>query len=208
VTQHDAMLEVRPIDRGHLGAAGSILTDAFWSYEEVTYLLPMESTRRRVLPRYLTADCVDALRFGSLFGAFQEGRLVGVSAWLPPEAYPLSPRREVAGILHVAPVIPWVLPIVPEVLRSQKAKTAGHPHEPHIYLSVLGVRTKTQHTGAGSALVRAMTRQADTLGVGCYLTTATPANVSWYGRFGFDVTEQWRPTPRWPHVWRMWRSVR
>ena len=38
-----------------------------------------------------------------------------------------------------------------------------------------------------------MTLEADKLGVGCYFTTATPSNVSWYGRFGFEVSEQWGP---------------
>jgi len=147
------------------------------------------------------------VRFGTLFGAFVDERLVGVSAWLPPETYPLSSRRAAASFLHVAPVVPWVLPVIPDVLHSQKSKTAGHTHEPHIYLCVLGVSSRSQSTGAGSALVGAMVREADELGVSCYLTTATEANVSWYGRFGFQVTEAWHPTPTWPQVWRMWRPA-
>jgi GNAT superfamily N-acetyltransferase len=200
-------MEVRPIGKDQLDEAGSILSDAFWSYEEAVHLLPEESRRRRVLPRYLTADCFDAIRFGTLFGAFDNDSMVGVSAWLPPGGYPETFARQVAWAIHNLPVLPWVLPIVPEVLRSQKAKGAGHTREPHTYLCVLGVRRQLQSAGAGSALVGAMVDQADTLGVGCYLTTSTESNTSWYGRFGFNVIEKFHPTPRWPTVWRMWRKA-
>jgi GNAT superfamily N-acetyltransferase len=201
-------MEIRQLGNDRLKEAGSILSDAFWNYEEVLHLLPDEARRARVLPRYLTADCVDAIRFGTLFGAFHDNALVGVSAWLPPGGYPESIPRRMGLLLHVLPVLPFVVPVVPEVLRSQKAKTAGHTHEPHVYLCVLGVSRRLQSSGAGTALVDAMVQEADEHGVGCYLTTATESNVSWYGRFGFGVIEEFRPTPCWPTVWRMWRKPR
>jgi hypothetical protein len=46
---------------------------------------------------------------------------------------------------------------------------------------------------------------ADDRQVGCFLLTATAANVSWYERFGFAVVAAYRPTPSWPDVWAMWR---
>ncbi len=199
-------VEIRQLGKAQLKEAGSVLSDAFWNYEEVLHLLPDEARRTRVLPRYLTADCVDAIRFGTLFGAIHDDSLVGVSAWLPPEGYPESLARRVGLVLHVLPVLPLVLAVVPEVLRSQKVKSAGHTHEPHVYLCVLGVRKQVQSIGAGSALVHAMVQEAERLGVGCYLTTATESNASWYGRFGFQVIEVFHPTPRWPKVWRMWRA--
>jgi GNAT superfamily N-acetyltransferase len=196
---------VRPLEKSMLHEVGRVLSDSFWTYPEVVHVLPDETRRRRVLPRYLTADCVDALRFNSLFGAYHEGNLVGVSAWLPPATYPLSLGREIAVLTHMAPIVPWVLAKAPAVLRAQKAKDAGHTHEPHIYLCEIGVNQKAQGTGAGSALMRSMTEAADQEGVGCYLTTSSERNTAWYRRFGFDVTEEFRPTPNWPCVWRMWR---
>jgi ribosomal protein S18 acetylase RimI-like enzyme len=188
-----------------LRQVGLVLSDSFWNYPEVVHVLPDETRRGRILPRYLTADCVDALGFNSLFGAYDDGNLMGVSAWLPPGAYPLSWRRELAVLTHMAPIAPRVLPRVPAVLRAQKAKDAGHTHEPHIYLCEIGVNQRAQGTGAGSALMREMTSAADQEGVGCYLTTSSEPNTSWYRRFGFEVTEEFRPTPDWPRVWRMWR---
>ena len=106
------------------------------------------------------------------------------------------------------PIVPWAISIAPEVLRSQAAKDAGHPHEPHVYLCEIGVSSRAQGTGGGSALMEAMTQKADQDAVGCYLTTSNEADTAWYGRFGFEVTEEFRPTPTWPRVWRMWRNVR
>jgi hypothetical protein len=154
-------MEIRQLGRDRLGEVGSVLSDAFWNYEEVRHLLPDEARRARVLPRYLTADCVDAIRFGTLFGAFHDNSLVGVSAWLPPEGYPESLRRRIGLVLHVLPVLPFVLPVVPQVLRSQKVKSAGHTHAPHVYLCVLGVSRTLQSSGAGTALVDAMVQEAD-----------------------------------------------
>jgi GNAT superfamily N-acetyltransferase len=196
---------VRPLDKSALHQAGLVLSDSFWDYPEVVHVIPDEARRRRVLPRYLTADCVDALRLNSLFGAYHDGKLVGVSAWLPPASYPLSRSRELAVLAHMAPIVPLVLSRVPAVLRAQTAKDAGHTHEPHVYLREIGVNQSAQGTGAGSALMRSMTDAADESGVGCYLTTSSEANTSWYGRFGFGVTQEFRPTPDWPRVWRMWR---
>jgi GNAT superfamily N-acetyltransferase len=199
-------VEVRPIGKSTLHDAGRVLSDSFWDYPEVVHLLPDEARRRRVLPRYLTADCVDALRFSKLFGAYHNGSLVGVSAWLPPKAYPPPLRRQISSFVHMLPIMPRALTIAPEVLRSQAAKDAGHTHEPHIYLCEIGVSSSAQGTGAGSALINVMTQAADEAGVGSYLTTSNESNTAWYGRFGFEVTESFRPTPTWPRVWRMWRN--
>jgi len=189
-----------------LSRAATILSDSFWDYPEVLHVLPDQALRRRVLPRYLTADCVDAMRFNSFFGAFHGDVLSGVSAWLPPGAYPISRRREIAGLAYLSPVVPWVIARLPEVLRSQRAKNAGHTHEPHIYLCEIGVSRHAQGGGTGTALMQAMTDAADAKAVGCYLTTSAEPNTLWYRRFGFEVTETFRPTPAWPRIWRMWRN--
>lgn len=70
---------VQPLDKATIHEAGAVLSDSFWSYPEVVHLIPDEGRRQRVLARYLTADCVDALRVDSLLGAFHDGHLVGVA---------------------------------------------------------------------------------------------------------------------------------
>ena len=56
-------MEVRPVGKGTLRLAGTILADSFWDYPEVVHLLPSESRRHRIFPHYLMANCIDALRF-------------------------------------------------------------------------------------------------------------------------------------------------
>ena len=78
-----------------------------------------------------------------------------------------------------------------------------YPKTPHYYLEYLGVEPALQGQGLGSHLLAELTRRADTAGVGCYLETATPRNVTLYQRFGFEVTTQ-KEIIGLP-VWFMWR---
>ena len=74
----------------------------FGDYPEVVHLLRPSHPGIGDPPRYLTADCIDALRSGSFFGADHEGELVGVSVCLPPDAYPAS--TNLPDPVHVPPV--------------------------------------------------------------------------------------------------------
>ena len=194
------------LGRQEAHAAVPPMVQAFWRYPETVHLLPDEHTRRRVLRRYLLSDLRDSARFDLLLGARVDGAVVGAAAWLPPEGYPVSVSRQVRQALDLLPALPWAWRAAAEGRRGQVANRAHHrAHPPHFYLRTLGIAPELQGRGLGSALVRPVTEQADRLGVGCFLQTATPENVSWYRRFGFDVAAEYRPTPTWPTVWALWR---
>lgn len=183
------------------------LVAAFWDYPETCHLLPDSRRRRRVLPRYLASDCADSLAHNSLLGAWVADELVGVAAWLPPQAYPIPLRRQVAQAVHMVPALPWGVHAAREALRGQGANRGHHPKDaPHFYLRALGVDPRHQRGGVGGALLHPVLTQADESGVGCFLTTATRANVRYYEQFGFDVVATYRPTRTWPDVWAMWRK--
>jgi ribosomal protein S18 acetylase RimI-like enzyme len=180
---------------------------AFWDYPESTHLLPSERGRKHVLPRYLLSDARDAARFDLLLGAEVDGAVVGAAAWIPPEAYPVSSRRQVRQVVDLAPALPWGWRSLREARRGQRANGARHRlHPEHYYLRAIGVDPDAQSHGIGSSLVRPILELADRRRVGCFLQTATSANVSWYERFGFRVADEYRPTARWPLVWSMWRD--
>ena len=94
-----------------------------------------------------------------------------------------------------------------EALRGRRENRLHHAGFPrHYFLAALGVDPGQQGTGCGSALLAPMLARADAESVGCFLFTATPANTGWYGRFGFEVRAEYRPTATWPVVWAMWRE--
>ena len=188
--------------------AAAVLARAFWDYPETVHVLGTGSRRRHVLHRFFATDCRDALAAGGATvtrAAGDDGRIVGVALWLPPGHYPVPARRQARQLLELVPTLPWTAPVLPELLRSQRAMRPAHPKEPHWYLRVLGVDPDVQRSGIGSALIRPVLAQADEEGVGAYLTTAVEANVAWYARFGFEVVDELRPTPTWPLTWRLWR---
>ena len=198
-------IKIVPLAPEGVNETARVLTRAFWDYSETIHLLGPLSRRRRILPLYMADDCRSACAYGSAYVAEDGKKVVGASLWLTPGAYPISWQRQVRQAIRLAPPLPWTFGILPEVSRNQKAQRAGHPLEPHYYLMVLGVDPDTQSSGIGSALITPVLEKAAIQGVGCYLTTATADNVGWYSRFGFEVTEEFNPTPTWPRVWRLWR---
>lgn len=160
-----------------------------------------------MLSRYLLSDARDALRFEMLLGAEVDGAIVAAAAWIPPEAYPVSRWRQLLQLRELLPTLPWTWRSLPEARRAQAANRRRHRvHPEHFYLRAIGVDPAVQSNGLGSSLIRPVLDLADDRAVGCFLQTATAANVSWYERFDFQVVDHYRPTPSWPEVWAMWRD--
>jgi ribosomal protein S18 acetylase RimI-like enzyme len=81
----------------------------------------------------------------------------------------------------------------------------NHPHEPHIYLNLLGVDPGAQHRHCGSALLehlRELAAARDEL-AGVYLETATEANVAYYSARGYEVIGEIFPLG--VRMWRMFQ---
>jgi hypothetical protein len=89
--------DVRVIDlSGDLVAeAASVLARSFHDNPNFVYLFPDE--RARALPRLQQMCLHDALGFGRVNAATLGGEIVGVAAWLPPHAFPLSPGDSCAS---------------------------------------------------------------------------------------------------------------
>ncbi len=82
-----------------------------------------------------------------------------------------------------------------------------HPTErPHGYLWFLGVTTRAQGHGVGSALLRVATTRLDAAGEAAYLETQTERNLALYRRHGFEVISEHRPRADAPMLWSMWRE--
>ena len=90
-------------------------------------------------------------------------------------------------------------------LRGLSVIPAAHPHDVrHWYLAAVGTRPEAQgHASAGRVLAPILAR-ADTAGIGTYLESSNPRNVSFYERLGFAVTGRIR-IPGGPSLEPMWR---
>lgn len=81
-----------------------------------------------------------------------------------------------------------------------------HPAEPHYYLEFIGTDPAHQGKGHARALLEPMIERADREGVGVYLESSKESNVSFYGRFGFQVRREMDHRRDGPRQWLMWRD--
>ncbi len=89
-------------------------------------------------------------------------------------------------------------------LRWDRAASRQHVSGPHLYLDFIGVDPARQNNGAGSALLLHVIRLAQERGVGIYLESTNPRNLSLYQRHGFQTLHRCEvmSTP----AWFLWRS--
>jgi GNAT superfamily N-acetyltransferase len=77
------------------------------------------------------------------------------------------------------------------------------PHEPVWLLDSIAVEPALQGHGLGSALIAAGLARARADGLGAFLSTGTPGNVSIYQRSGLRVVEDLDAPNGGPHIWFM-----
>ena len=80
------------------------------------------------------------------------------------------------------------------------------PAEPHWYLDHIGVAPEHRRTGIAARLIQVGIDAADMDGVPVFLFTSSPANVRYFLRFGFDVTNMGSAPIGSPVIWSMVRS--
>jgi GNAT superfamily N-acetyltransferase len=172
------------------------------------WLLPDPPRRYRALRRFFAATVTDCRAHGRVDIAEDDGLLVAAAAWLPPKAYPPSAARQARQTLAVVasvPAFPTRAAIGMRVLTLLQKK---HPKEEHWYLALLGTDPSRWRRGIGSRLLEPVLARADGDGLPCYLETQAERNLAFYGKHGFDVTEELRvpgcPLP----LWTMWRPTK
>lgn len=93
-------------------------------------------------------------------------------------------------------------------LQALNLVTKLHVRERHWYLATFSLATKAQSKGYGRALMENLLAAADRDRLPVYLETANPKNLSYYGRFGFAVTQQLDLPFGSPPLWLMLRPAR
>jgi ribosomal protein S18 acetylase RimI-like enzyme len=130
----------------------------------------------------------------------------GAALWAPPGKHKVSAGQQAR--LVPAMIRATTARRIPTVLRGFNAVEKLHPHEPHWYLSVLGVDPEKQGQGIGTALMQPVLEMCDRDGTPAYLESSKEKNVPLYERNGFRVTQVFEIPGDGPPIWLMWRDPR
>jgi GNAT superfamily N-acetyltransferase len=188
---------IRRVGTGDVSEASRTLAVAFHDDPVLRWLLPREELVQRGFAFYLRRIW---LRHDA---CWMTADGLGVACWLPPGAWHLGPLAQ----LRLMPgMIATIGGGLPRLFSGLGAMEKGHPHRPHWYLPVLGVRPEAQGRGIRSRLLGVVLRRCDQDRVPAYLEATTPGNRALYERHGFDVTEEARLPKDGPPFWRMWRE--
>jgi ribosomal protein S18 acetylase RimI-like enzyme len=184
----DGLHTLRRID---VRRAASVLADAFqhdpvWRkvFEGVTKF----ADRFRAFFESPLRIC---LRYGGVYAT--SGALEGVAAWLPGRHADVTLLRAllsgaaVCGLRIGMDVMRWMKTIGDILTPDRKVHMAGRDYR---YLLVIGVATRHQGAGLGTAMVRALTGRCDRDGTWLYLETETERNARLYQKHGFHVLQR------------------
>jgi ribosomal protein S18 acetylase RimI-like enzyme len=194
---------VRRASAADIPALTEMLARAFEDDPVSEWASPPPGPRMRMLERFHGARLRHFLPHGEVWMT-----LGGEAAalWAPPGEWHSSPRENLE--LTRGMLTPSLLTRAPRVARGLLGVEKAHPAEPpHWYLSTLGTNPAAQGRGFGTAVLMPVLEQCDRDGVAAYLESSKRANVDYYARFGFRVTETLR-LPSGPEVWLMWREPR
>lgn len=185
--------EIHVVAPGGEDDAASALCASHADYPAFREIFPDPARRAKALRPFMTATVRDAISFGLVLAARQDGQTLATAVWLPPGAFPWSIRRK----LRAAPQLLLTMAAAPRSARRFMAYGANaekaHPVRAHWYLEVLGVRPIAQRRGLGARLMEPVLERVDREQRTCYLETADRANVAYYERFGFRVEREELP---------------
>ncbi len=205
-----ARIKLRPVEvvdlpRARLPEASVVLADAFLDDPGWQDVGPDDPKR---LHAYIRRVCAGVLKIvdkrgGRIWQVERDGTMLGVCATLDPGMWP-PPQLSSLVAQALGPILggPFVFA---RSLRGDGAMHEGHPEVDHFFVWMLAVSPAAQRTGVGRALLNTGLARAAELGVPTYLDTANPANLPYYGSFGFENTGETR-LPRGAPLWFMFRE--
>ncbi|SHN74817.1 Acetyltransferase (GNAT) family protein [Geodermatophilus obscurus] len=194
-------LQVRAAALDDVPAAAEALADAFADYPWTRWTVDADGhgDRLRALHHlYLSAVAVP---FGHVDLGEAGQELVGIAVWVPSTGIPdevwahVGPAAaEMAGHRAAA------------AAEAEETLADRRPREPHLTLASLGVVSHRQGQGLGAALLAPGLDRADRDGSPVWLETSAEANVRFYRRLGFAVTDVVDLPRGGPRTWLMLRE--
>jgi len=200
---------VRPLDftRREINNTAAVAARAFQTDPFFAYLSPDALQRARGVGLYMAGHLASLKGSTVTTVAEIDGEIVGVCAWVPPGGFPLSVRAQVIDTWGAARALYRRPRAVPAAVRFLLAVEHVHPKDrPHWYLSMLATDPSVQRSGIGSRLIADVLERCDTEGLPAYLETQKEANLVYYRRHRFGLTEKLSPVRGGPSLWTMTRE--
>lgn len=194
-------------------ALSRVLADAFYDDPLMMWVLPDEHRRERRLTRmfsalvryhHLSSGGVEVAvnSEGAERGAATMG---GAAIWDPPGKW----KQTVWSTLLMGPAMLRALGRRTDAgLAVERSLEAVHPNEPHWYLSAIGTAGSARGGGYGKALLQSRLESCDRERLPAYLESSKADNISYYERFGFEVTAEVAIPGGGPTFYPMWRNPR
>lgn len=171
-------------------AGAAALSQSHAGYPAFTSVYPDDRRRTKALAPFFYATVRDAIPFGCVYAAMQGETVLGIAVWLPPGAFPWSAGRKLRATWLFTKVWAADPKGFKNFTRLGMHAEMQHPGDEHWVLEALGIRPEAQRRGLGTRLMNPVLRKADSEGIYCYLETSDPANIAYYGRFGFEVVNE------------------
>lgn len=198
-------VRIGEMERGDSRAAARVLGAAFLDDPVWASIGPRRRGRRAITNRIAFAGILagSRRRGARIRVARVEGAVAGVSIAFEPGRWPLPQASLIweIGWLALAGPLP-----ASRALRNDRAMRDVHPVHAHMYLWFLGVDPERHGTGVGRALLAELHADSDARALPAYLETATPPNLAFYGRDGYEIVGEIE-MPSGPTMWRMERPA-
>lgn len=181
-------VQVAPLAPDRAVEAGALLAASYANDPAFRHVFPNPEQRSRALRPYMSATALDLARHGHALAAYEDGSIVGVALWMPPDAA----HRSIGRKLRMTPALLRVLMAAPRSFRAFAhvgSKLEQAQRDASWYLEALGLHPSAQHSGIGSRLLTPVLAMADAAGLPCQLHTSDPADVAYFRGFGFEVHE-------------------
>ena len=176
------------------------LSDAFITDPALSFIVPDEAKRAKMLPKLFSLMVPDDAQSGSVMRSSNDE---AAALWRNPGMAKDAGGTSLALIWNMIRIFGFSIPRASIVADSLAAHL---PEGRYHYLHFVGVRSVHQGKGWGGAIIREGLARADADGLPAWLETATPENVGLYQRLGFVTQVEWEVPKGGPHFWGMMRQ--
>jgi ribosomal protein S18 acetylase RimI-like enzyme len=205
ITEKDGSVELRPATPAEGRAIAAMLARSFETCPGWHWMLPPEAKARlERMERFFTA------LLGLYLGDKPNGRVclttddhAGALLLDPPGGWKPGPADSARLLATMLPVFRTG---IRRSIRAFSAFDAGHPSEPHWYLSVFGVDPRARRRGLADALLAEAIARSERDQVPLHAETGRPRSRDYYVRNGFDLVKEISLPDDGPPIWFVLRQ--